>query len=176
MPYESRTLPVVIIPPCYRYTNRPGLPVFPGCQLPSGYSRALSIVVTTRLVLGLNQNLRLYARLMLPLTPTKHIYREKDVRSPVCLRASLVPIISHYRGLRVFNGKPGYKAHAIRWLLPGDCLRVFTLKNCSTELEYRLPPRDFHPPKPSHYLIPRLYFCCMVDIQLNSVLCIFVIW
>ena len=26
------------------------------------------------------------------------------------------------------------------------------------ELEYRLPPRDFHPPNPSHYLIPRLYF------------------
>ena len=71
--YESRTLPAAIMPPCYRYTNRPGPPVFPGCQLPSGYSRALSIVVTTRLVLGLNQNLRLYARLMLPLTPTKHI-------------------------------------------------------------------------------------------------------
>ena len=30
------------------------------------------------------------------------------------------------------------------------------------ELEYRLPPRDFHPPNPSHYLIPRLYFCCML--------------
>ena len=58
-------------------TNRPGLPVFPGCQLPLGYSRALSIVVTTRLVLGLNQNLRLYARLMLPLTPTKHIQGER---------------------------------------------------------------------------------------------------
>lgn len=80
----------------------------------------------------------------------------------MCLRVSLVPIISHYRGLTVFNGKPWYKARAIRWLLPGDCLRVFTLKNCSTELEYRLPPRDFHPSKPSHYLIPRLYFCCML--------------
>ena len=31
-----------------------------------------------------------------------------------------------------------------------------------SELEYRLPPRDFHPPNPSHYLIPRLYFCCML--------------
>ena len=30
------------------------------------------------------------------------------------------------------------------------------------ELEYRLPPRDFHPSNPSHYLIPRLYFCCML--------------
>ena len=76
----------------------------------------------------------------------------------MCLRVSLVPIISHYRGLTVFNGKPWYKARAIRWLLPGDCLRVFTLKNCSTELEYRLPPRDFYPPNPSHYLTPRLYF------------------
>ena len=27
-----------------------------------------------------------------------------------------------------------------------------------SELEYRLPPQDFHPPNPSHYLIPRLYF------------------
>ena len=32
---------------CYHYTNRPGPPVFPGCQLPSGYSRALSMLVTT---------------------------------------------------------------------------------------------------------------------------------
>ena len=32
---------------CFHYTNRPGPPVFPGCQLPSGYSRALSMVVTT---------------------------------------------------------------------------------------------------------------------------------
>lgn len=43
--YESRTLPAAIMPPCYRYTNRP--------------------------------------------------YREKGVRSPVCLRVSLVPIFYH---------------------------------------------------------------------------------
>lgn len=80
---------------CYRYTNRPGLPVFPGCQLPSRYSRALSIVVTTYqcLVLDSNQNLR-FPRLMLPLHQLS-IYREKGVRSPVCLRASLVPIFYH---------------------------------------------------------------------------------
>lgn len=71
--YESRTLPAAIMPPCYRYTNRPGPPVFPGCQLPSGYSRALSMVVTTSpcLVLDSNQNLR--TGLCYPLTPTKHI-------------------------------------------------------------------------------------------------------
>ena len=34
------------------------------------------------------------------------------------------------------------------------------------ELEYRLPPRDFHPPNPSHYLIPRLYFCCMLTMAI----------
>lgn len=31
------------------------------------------------------------------------------------------------------------------------------------ELEYKLPPRDFHPPKPSHYLTPRLYFLLYVN-------------
>lgn len=94
MPYESRTLPVVVIPPCYRYTNRPGLPVFPGCQLPSGYSRALNIVVTTLLCLVLDSNQSFCFCSVLPLHQLS-IYREKGVRSPVCLRASLVPIFYH---------------------------------------------------------------------------------
>lgn len=149
MPYESRTLPVVVIPPCYRYTNRPGLPVFPGCQLPSGYSRALSIVVTTRLVLGLNQNLRLYARLMLPLTPTKHIYREKGVRSPVCLRVSLVPIFYHTFTVYSLQRETVMQGP----LVIGDCyLGIIRIQTTSTGLS----------PAETITLPPRLYFCCML--------------
>lgn len=190
MPYESRTLPVVVIPPCYRYTNRPGLPAFPGCQLPSGYSRALSIVVTTLLCLVLDSNQSFCFCSVLPLHQLS-IYREKGVRSPVCLRVSLVPIISHYRGLQSSTGNRDARPAWRRWLLPirriqmtysttslfsqpqvtmiqlGVCqmatlFKVELLLCRFLELEYRLPPWDFHPPNPSLNLIPRLYFCCML--------------
>lgn len=114
---------------CCLYTRGPGLPVFPGCQLPSGYSRALSIVVTTYrcLVLDSNQNLR-FPRLMLPLHQLS-IYREKGVRSPVCLRVSLVPI--YYHTIAVYSLPRETVMQGPR--LSGDCyletvLGTFTLR------------------------------------------------
>lgn len=120
------------------------------------------------------------------------IYREKGVRSPVCLKVSLVPI--YYHTIAVYSlpretvmqgprlSGDCYLLEESRWpTQPPVCFisisstqlilrRMTTLlkvelllcRFLELELEYRLPPRDFHPPNPSHNLTPRLYFCCML--------------
>ena len=127
---------------------------------------------------------------MLPNLHQLSIYREKGVRSPVCLRVSLVPIFYHtftvYSLSRetVIQGPlvigDCYLLEESRWpTQPPVCFisisstkliprRMTTLLKMELllcrflELEYRLPPRDFHPPKPPpHYLLVCI-FCCML--------------
>ena len=51
--------------------------------------------------------------------------------------------------------------------LSGDCyletvLGIFYTKNCSLELEYRLPLLGLSPTETIAYLNPRLYFCMLI--------------
>ena len=108
----------------------------------------------------------------------------------MCLRASLVPIFYHTLTVYSLSRETViqdplvigdcYLLEESRWpTQPPVCFisisstkliprRMTTLLKMELllcrflELEYRLPPRDFHPPNPSLYLIPRLYFCCML--------------
>ena len=101
--------------------------------------------ITKCLVLDSNQNLR-YA--MCCHTPTKHM-REKGVRSPVRLRVSLVPILSHSHSLQSFARDCGQGP-----LVIGDCyLGIIRIQTTSTGLS---------PVETTTILPPRLYFCCML--------------
>ena len=108
----------------------------------------------------------------------------------MCLRVSLVPIFYHTLTVYSLSREPVmqgplvvgdcYLLEESRWpTQPPVCFtsisstkliprRMTTLLKMElllcrfSELEYRLPPRDFHPSNPSHYLIPHLYFCCML--------------
>lgn len=81
----------------------------------------------------------------------------------MCLRVSLVPIISHSKNPDdLLNHQPVLSATSSTTQL--GARRMATLLKVELplcrflELEYRLPPRDLHPTNPSHYLNPHLYF------------------
>ena len=107
----------------------------------------------------------------------------------MCLRASLVPIFYHTLTVYSLSRETViqdplvigdcYLLEESRWpTQPPVCFisisstkliprRMTTLLKMELllcrflELEYRLPPRDFHPPNPSQYLLVCI-FCCML--------------
>lgn len=86
---------------------------------------------------------------VLPLHSTKHM-REKGVRSPVCLRVSLVPIFYHTLTVYSLSRETVIQGP----LVIGDCyLGIIRIQTTSTGLS---------PAETTTTLPPRLYFCCML--------------
>ena len=95
----------------------------------------------------MNQNLR-YA--MCCHYTQLSIYREKGARSPVCLRASLVPIFYHTIAVYSLSRETVMQGP----LVIGDCyLGIIRIQTTSTGLS---------PAETTTTLPPRLYFCCML--------------